>query len=285
MNFLRHFLEGRLPTSPALEEPKKSQSTSSELERALNKDSETENKLTSREVVTRRELGGGFNESEIIELKDDGMAVFKPRDGEDSFADEGYEEGTLYKRERAAYLVSRFLDLGLVPSTVIKKVGSNIGSAQEFVLGTTPAEMSQRDMDSFAKKHNEELVKLWLFDYVIWNTDRHGANLLINGERVVAIDNGLSFVNSRQRWLKTYYNREVIDKNIPSEVVSKFKNFLADAELKKTLSDLLSEHLTKEEVGSCMARIERVGEVVTNKKGQMSEIFKDKYKLDFNPSK
>lgn len=282
MKFLRHFLEERQPGSPVTEEPKKPRSSSAELERVVSKDNETEKRLATREVVDRRNLGGGINVSEIIELKDDGKAVFKPKEGEHEFYD--YKVGSLYKRERAAYLVSRFLDLGLVPPTVIKEVDGRIGSAQEFVPGTMPFLLPQKEFKKFLRNHNEELIKLWLFDYIIWNADRHGNNLLIKDNKVIAIDNGLSFGGSRHCPQK-YLESNVLSEKIPSEVVSRFQTFLADTELKQTLSDLLFEHLTKEEAEACLARIERIGEVIIKKKSQISAIFDDKYKLKFNPFK
>ena len=68
--------------------------------------------LTSREKTKSSELSGGCNKTIFVELKDDGAGVFKPKDGEKKGIRYGVEAGTYYKRERAAYLVDRFLGNG-----------------------------------------------------------------------------------------------------------------------------------------------------------------------------
>lgn len=71
--------------------------------------------LETRERSSSKPLQGGANKNLFIELKDDGAGVFKPKSGEAENLKQGLEQGTYYKRERAAYLVDRFLGFGLTP--------------------------------------------------------------------------------------------------------------------------------------------------------------------------
>src|SRR2546430_15514069 len=59
------------------------------------------------------------------------LAVYNPRKGERPLWD--FPDGTLYLRERAAYLVSQALGWGFVPLTVLREGPHGIGSMQLYV--------------------------------------------------------------------------------------------------------------------------------------------------------
>src|SRR6266498_400683 len=61
----------------------------------------------------------------------DTYAVYKPRDGEAPLWD--FAEGTLYRREMAAYVVSQALGWDLVPPTVIRDGPMGVGMVQLFI--------------------------------------------------------------------------------------------------------------------------------------------------------
>ena len=92
----------------------------------------TEVTIESHEKESGKKLGGGTNQTLYIKLKNDGSVVFKPKDGEA----EMLAHLEQYKRERAAYLVDRFMGLNLIPATVIREIDGKIGSAQEFIPDT-----------------------------------------------------------------------------------------------------------------------------------------------------
>jgi len=217
----------------------------------------TEKLLGTKEKESSRKLDGGINISVIVKLKDDGQGIFKPKSGEANVRGV-VREGTYFKRERAAYLVDKFLDLGLVPPTVIRKIDGEIGSLQEFIPDAkTPGELDHKEWDQFPKRHKEELMKLWLFDMIIWNSDRHGGNLLVKGEKIYAIDNGLAFGND---WLHAYQDFD--DEPIPESIKEKFRKFLSWDNGLEILSDLLKELLPPQEVETCIARIRLLGKVI-----------------------
>ena len=58
-------------------------------------------------------------------------AIYNPRRGETPLWD--FPEGTLYKREYAAFILSQALGWSLIPPTVIRDGPYGIGSMQWFV--------------------------------------------------------------------------------------------------------------------------------------------------------
>lgn len=221
-----------------------------------------EAELESREVGNHSELGGGCNKTNFVELKDDGSVVFKPKSGEKEDLRNQTEAGTYYKRERAAYLVSRILDFDLVPPTVIREVNGEIGSAQEFI---PDAKFYSDYFHEGPKILKSELKKLSVFDYIIWNSDRHDQNFLItSNEKVHAIDNGLSFSQDGLRLFWDDLSPDFFD--LPEDIAEKINAFLADPLRKEILSDLLKELLSDAEVRACLKRIEFLGKTFKDKK-------------------
>lgn len=227
--------------------------------------------LESREVEIVSEVRGS-NRVEFLKFKDDGNAIFKSKSGEIDCSRAGYELGTLYKRERAAYLIDRFLDFGLVPTTVIREIDGDVGSIQEFKDAKTASESSDE-----LKISSAEYGKLYLFDVIIWNTDRTKENYLIKDKMLWAIDNGLSFSNRPYRGVIT--NR-LLAGPLSLDTISKLKSFIENDELKIALRGLLTECLTRQEIDACLSRIEKIGEVVI-REGRIPEGFI----LEFNPTK
>jgi uncharacterized repeat protein (TIGR03843 family) len=233
-------------------------------------DSPEERILSSRELVDSQELGGGMNETRFINLKDDGAAVFKPMKGESPLLDE-IETGTYYKRERAAYLVDKFFGFGLVPPTVIRQFEKDIGSVQQFIPGTTMAadawDPSQRPRaeDPEAESKRNQIATLALYDYLIFNADRHYGNALVKDTKLYAIDHGLAFGDSYYRneaLLEGGYKGWLCGERIPEEVHGKLKNFFKWEEGGRVLHDLLGELLSEKEVDAFFKRLVKVATMV-----------------------
>lgn len=218
------------------------------------------------EVLEKREtskkgkmLKEGVNKIHFIEFRGDGSGVFKPASGERAELRDQVEKGTYYKRERAAYLVSRFLDLDLVPPTVIREIDSEIGSVQQFIPDAKVAwEISEEEKRD--DRLRIQLMKLWLFDYIITNSDRHGGNLLFKKGKIYAIDNGLSFGGG----CACYFREDYFDVPIPKEIIDKFEKFVSWKEGKEILRDLLDELLKENEADACLKRIEWIAELIHN---------------------
>ncbi len=114
-------------------------------------------------------------------------AVYKPRRGESPLYD--FPEGTLYRRERAAYVVSGALGWDLVPPTVIRDGPYGVGMVQLFVEADTNAHYF-----TFGPEIPDAARRVALFDCLVNNTDRKAGHLLRGPDgRVWAIDHGLTF--------------------------------------------------------------------------------------------
>ena len=59
------------------------------------------------------------------------LGIYKPRRGEAPLWD--FPDGTLYKRERAAFVLSEALGWQLVPPTVIRDGPNGIGTMQLYI--------------------------------------------------------------------------------------------------------------------------------------------------------
>jgi uncharacterized repeat protein (TIGR03843 family) len=116
------------------------------------------------------------------------LGVYKPRRGEAPLWD--FPDGTLYKREYAAFLLSEALGWQIVPPTVIREGPKGVGTVQLYV------HHRQADADYFALRaqHAYEVQVLAVFDMIANNTDRKAAHC-IRGEdgHIWGIDHGLTF--------------------------------------------------------------------------------------------
>jgi hypothetical protein len=224
-----------------------SESVRSELEKYLLQ-TPKEYDLGFRDVTSEKRLLGSKNQVNFINLKDDGSAIFKPASGEAVNLRPEVSEGTYHKREHAAYLVNKFLSLDLVPPTVVREMDGEVGSAQEFIPDADVAINAKIDKEDQQLKEN--LIKMWLFDYIIWNSDRHGGNVLLKESKVFAIDNGLSFGADPLRTFKGFYGLE-----IPDTIKQIFINATAAQQLLEVLQDLLTELIPPREAQLCIQRI------------------------------
>ena len=118
---------------------------------------------------------GGATRPLLIDLQCGIKGVFKSKQ---------IHPSSNYKSEIAAYRVSKLFGFDLVPITIEKKVNKQKGSLQYFVTNTESAQSILGYI-----KSNE----LNIFDYIIRNKDRNIDNILILGNKDVAIDHGLSF--------------------------------------------------------------------------------------------
>jgi len=221
------------------------------------RETDKEKELKERKKDYSRDLGG-YGGVFFVKLKDDGEGIFKPKNKEREFLGRRVEPGTYYKRERAAYLVDRFLGFNLVPPTVIREIDGEIGSFQEFIPEAKMwHEIRQKDRDKESLK--TEMFKLWIFDFIIWNSDRHESNFLLdkNGKKAYAIDNGLSFTADPLILWKNFDGEPV-----PIEIQEKIKQFSSPEDKKSILKDLLKELLPEEEVTACFKRIEKIAKLI-----------------------
>lgn len=243
----------------------------------LKSETEEEKILSEREIERRNKLSSGMNKAEAIQLKDDGSAVLKLKSMENAMRSRNVERGTYYKRERAAYLVDKFLGLNLVPPTVIRLVEDEIGSCQKFIedklhlheLVDEKFGFTERVDDynarvvTIVEENFQAFVKLLIFDYLIWNSDRYEFNFLISGNKLWAIDNGLSFAHdSLGPMIHIYYLKNKI--NLSEAVKNQFLEAVSWDEGKKVLRQYLEELLSKNEVNAFFVRLDRLPDLLSS---------------------
>lgn len=152
-----------------------------------------EDVLLHGEIEVLGQLVNSSNETFAVELTyedEQHWAIYKPELGERPLRD--FEPG-LYKRERAAYLVSEALGWQIVPTTVVREDGPfGIGSLQLFI-DHEPAEHFFTLLGQKPETH-DQLRRMALFDLIINNADRKAGHVLYGGDgRLWGIDHGLCF--------------------------------------------------------------------------------------------
>jgi hypothetical protein len=118
----------------------------------------------------------------------DGLrVVYKPARGESPLWD--FQSGTLYRREVAAYQLSKVLGWPRVPPTIVRRRAPHgVGMVQLFVDADTRHFL--REQSAF----RDTWVRVALFDVITNNADRKSGHCLFDIEdRVWVIDHGLTF--------------------------------------------------------------------------------------------
>jgi len=161
----------------------------------------TEHLLRTARVTSIVEVGQGITGSHRAALEAAGRrlrAIFKTVDQRNDFEFRfGRETAPVYrdsyKHEVAAYELDKLLGLGLVPVAVERKIDGRRGSVQvwverpwrRFVHGQPPPDRRRAD---------EDVHVVRLFDYLVFNPDRHFRNLLFAEDwRPILIDHSLAF--------------------------------------------------------------------------------------------
>lgn len=206
MIFFKNFFEKRIK----IEEPenKEIKEPAEEKRQPIRRESSSPPPRTQEEEILERgerissaKLDGGSGSVYFVSFKNDGDGVFKPKSGSE--------------KERAAYLVDRFIGFDFVPPTVVRTIDGERGSVQKFIADAKEiCDTPQEERDS---RYKPDLIKLWIFDYIIWNADRHGGNALVKNGKVYAIDHGYTFLDRNAlREYKSYLNEL-----IPQEIIEK----------------------------------------------------------------
>jgi hypothetical protein len=147
--------------------------------------------LTTGEIVSTFPTARGSNYTFWVEI-DDGhagiiKAIYKPEKGEAPLWD--FENGTLFKREYAAYLLSQSLGWDFIPDTVIREGPYGIGSVQLYINHKEGSFYS-----SFRRSHSEQLLVIAVFDIIANNADRKDSHCIKDNDgKIWGIDQGLTF--------------------------------------------------------------------------------------------
>ena len=117
------------------------------------------------------------------------LAVYKPRRGETPLWD--FPEGTLCRREAAAFVVARSLGWPNVPPTVLREGPEGKGSVQLFV----DADVREH---YFTLQERPELAdafrRIAVFDVIVNNADRKSGHCLLGRDDTIwVVDHGVCF--------------------------------------------------------------------------------------------
>ena len=151
---------------------------------------ETVHHLLSGEIEVVGRINASSNQALLVQVHYEGRSIeacFKTELGERPLWD---FPGGLWRREVAAFELSRIMNLDLVPETV--------GRAEsEFGPGSLQRWITATDDHYFTLREDSQLAS-WFIDLACWdfianNTDRKSGHVLFDETRCWAIDQGLCF--------------------------------------------------------------------------------------------
>ncbi|WP_042450526.1 SCO1664 family protein [Streptacidiphilus jiangxiensis] len=202
------------------------------------------------------------------------ICVYKPVRGERPLWD--FPDGTLARRETAAYLVAAATGWGLVPPTVLREGPFGLGMCQTWVepdpeapelLSLQPgeeaapgwhaiglAEIEPGRTALFVHADDERLRRLAVLDAVLNNGDRKGGHLLTAADgRLYGIDHGVTFaVPGKLRTLLWGWAGEPLTSEA-AEVLGRLR-----ADLDGALGAALAPLLTPQEIAATAARVDHL---------------------------
>lgn len=165
---------------------------------------------------------------------DPGAAIYKPRRGEAPLHD--FPDGTLYRRERAAYLISEALAWHIIPPTIIRDGPHGIGMVQLYIEHRPRASY-------FTMKgaRARDLRRMALFDVVVNNADRKGGHCLEAPDgRIWGIDHGLTFhPQVKLRTVIWDYAGTPVDADLLADVERLLDDLSGDGPAMEELGELL----------------------------------------------
>lgn len=161
-------------------------------------------------------------------------AVYKPARGESPLWD--FEAGTLYRREVAAYELSKVLSWPNIPPTVVReKAPHGVGAMQLFI------DADGRHFLGQSSAHEDVWIRIALFDVIVNNADRKSGHCLFDAkDKVWVIDHGLTFHTDEK--LRTVI-WEFSGQPLPDDLCGDLERALLDlerGELGKRMRELIS---------------------------------------------
>ena len=178
-------------------------------------------------------------------------AVYKPTAGEMPLYD--FPQGTLSKREVAAFLVSESLGWDLVPPIIYRydNLPMGPGSLQEYIEHDP-----EYHFFNFSDSEIQSLRPVALFDLLINNADRKGGHIFFDkGKHLWLIDHGICF-HAEKKLRTVVWN--FVGEKIPADLLQDITNFASSLKNKDRIFNQLSELLSKEEIISLIDRAEKI---------------------------
>lgn len=196
-------------------------------------------------------LPWGSNYTYLMSINDgeiEARIIYKPKKGERPLWD--FPDGTLCKREVAAFVVSEELGWHIVPPTVLRDGPQGIGMVQLFIEHDP-----EQHYFNFAPDVKPQLERIALFDLLVNNADRKGGHCLVDKSQTIwAIDHGICFhVQSKLRTVIWDFAGCLVTEYLMSDLEGFLQRLSADSSA-PTFSNLL----TAAEAGALAARARKL---------------------------
>ena len=175
--------------------------------------------------------------------KAQGQCIYKPIAGERPLWD--FPDGQLAHREYAAFFISDFLSLHIVPPTVLRDGPFGLGMVQLWIDIDEEIDLAQ-----YFSQDDPQLRTMALFDAIINNTDRKIGHLLPDKSgRLFGCDHGVTFHSEYK--LRTVLWQWAGEPLLDSEIEILQKAIYEFAQIE----DALNDYLTKDELVALEIRI------------------------------
>ncbi|MFC8078802.1 SCO1664 family protein [Streptomyces sp. NPDC057307] len=237
--------------------------------------------ITKGELTVRGRIRGASNavlHCAVSYEGEEALCVYKPVAGEQPLWD--FPDGTLARREVAAYEISEVTGWGLVPPTVLRDGPYGEGMCQLWIEAdesdTAPqllalveeeepaegwkaigfAEVGEGRTALLVHADDPRLRRLAVLDAVINNGDRKGGHLLPEaGGRLYAIDHGVTFnVDDKLRTLLWGWAGEPL----PAEAVAVLDRLAGELAEGTPLATRLAELITPAETEAVRSRVQEL---------------------------
>ena len=186
---------------------------------------------------------------ELCQGDERGYGVYKPQAGEAPLWD--FPSGTLYRRERATYVMSRLLGWDLVPPTVEREGEMGVGSLQLYV-----PPVKQSNYFNLLEDHADDALRMAVFDLVVNNADRKAGHCFVaQAGGVWGIDHGLTFhPHPKLRTVIWDFGGEPI----PPALLTDIRRVHTELETRQKLARQLNDLLMSVEMEALIERIQQV---------------------------
>ena len=177
--------------------------------------------------------------------------VYKPTAGERPLFD--FQQGSLSKREVAAYVVNQSLAWDLIPPTIYRpdNLPMGPGSIQQFIEHNP-----EHHFFSFSEAEIQKLRPVALFDILINNADRKGGHILFDEDNHIwIIDHGICF-HSQPKLRTVIWN--FIGEKIPEDLMLDVSRLIMSLESKTDTFHQLSNLLSTNEISSIISRSKNI---------------------------
>lgn len=206
--------------------------------------------LQNNELIVTGRLVDASNATLYAHVMDQDQelpCIYKPIAGERPLWD--FDQGCLAHREYAAFCVSEFLQLDVVPFTVLRDGPYGLGMVQEWI------EIDESvDLSIYFSQDVVELRRMALFDAIINNTDRKIGHILPTlGNGTYGCDHGVTFHEEDKlrtvlwQWAGDSFSKDEI------EILQSCREGILG-----TLGEILKPLLTQLEIRACLERVDRM---------------------------